>query len=163
MRFRTCMRSSRHVDGRYHEEPLTDIVATITVGVHVFPRFLRAQVVVVGHSVAVAVVNASISVAVKLRRRLFVRTRIDQVGNAVVIPVVQATVPVCIVLGNAASVGHASYVLNTPSPSSSSKPVESLNTLHRKSKPDRIPVQPNGALRATWLDEACNNVNVNVR
>ena len=76
-RIRSNMRSVRvcgvaGIDGRYHEEPLTDIVATITVGVHVFPRFLRAQVVVVRHPVTVAVVNASISVAVKLRRRPFV-------------------------------------------------------------------------------------------
>ena len=147
-----------------HDEPLIGVVAAISVVVHVFPRFLRAQVVVVRHSVSVVVVNASISVAVKLRQCLFVRTRIDQVGNAVVIPVVQATVPVCIVLGKRRLRRTRIVRVEHPVPIVVVKTRGvTLNTLHRKSKPDRIPIQPDGALRATWLDEACNNINVDVR
>ena len=149
-----------------HDEPLIDVVTTISVGVHVFPRFLRAQVVVIQHTVSVVVpiVQTAVPVLVKLQGRLLVRTCIDQVGDAVVVPIVQTAVPIPIELRKSRLRWTRIKRVEHPVPVVVIKTRGiALNPLHCQGKPDRIAVQPDGALRTPGLDEAGHNVNVDVR
>ena len=99
-----------------------------------------------------------------MRERRFVWTQVIRVGNAVVVPVVKATVPVLVKLRMSEVVWTCIKRVEHPVPVVVIKTRGiALNPLHCQGKPDRIAVQPDGALRATRLDEACNNINVDVR